>query len=212
MEQKALHAMMNPHFIFNVINSIQHFINAGDKGSANRYLGDFARLIRISSRFSEKSLVLLEEEIAYLELYLSFEKLRFGEHLTYEIIIEPVIDLRKTSIAVMMIQPYLENAIWHGILPASDNGHLILQIDQESDSLLKIIVMDNGVGINKLFLSNNLLKKPHDKLMASITLQRLKLMEETSGQDLYVCYKYLHPDRKNKGTIVEFLLPVLNYP
>lgn len=210
LEQKALQAMMNPHFIFNVINTIQHFINAGDKVAANRYLADFARLIRMSSSFSGKSLVLLEEEIAYLQLYLSFEKLRFGEHLTYEIIVNPAIDIRKTSIAVMMIQPFLENAIWHGILPMNSTGHLRLQIDRESDTLLKIIVGDNGVGITELFISNNILEHPHDSLMPCIAIQRLRLMVQSSGQELYVCYKYMHPDQENKGTIVEFLLPVIS--
>src|SRR5438876_862392 len=118
--------MMDPHFIFNVINSIQHFINAGDKESANLYLADFARLIRMSSGFSGKSHVLLEEEIAYLQLYLSFEKLRFGENLTYEIIVNPAIDIHEASIAVMMIQPFLENAIWHGILPMNAKGNVCL--------------------------------------------------------------------------------------
>lgn len=211
LEQKALQAMMNPHFIFNVINSIQHFINAGDKEAANRYLADFARLIRINSGFSGKSFVLLEEEIAYLQLYLSFEKLRFGEHLSYEIIIDPAIDLQSTSIAVMMIQPFLENAIWHGILPMNKKGNVCLQIDKESVKLLKIKVEDSGVGINNLFIDKNLLVRPNDTIMPCIAIQRLKLQKETSGHELYVRYKYLNPEQENKGTVVELVLPAVFY-
>ena len=209
LEQKALKAMMNPHFIFNVINAIQSFINSGDKEAANNYLSDFAKLIRISSKFSEKSIVLLDEELDYLNLYLSFEKLRFGEHLRYEIIIDPTVDLQKTSIPVMIIQPILENAIWHGILPLNAEGNLKLIINRMSEFLLKIIVEDNGVGITDLFISENLLKQCNDSHMLCIAIQRLKLLSESSHQEIYFRYKHLHPDQKNKGTIAEFLLPAL---
>lgn len=207
LEQKALQAMMDPHFIFNVINTIQHFINIGDKLAANHYLTDFAKLIRISSGFSKKSSVLLEEEIAYLQLYLSFEKLRFGENLSYDIIVKPAIDTRVTSIAVMMIQPFLENAIWHGILPLKTKGHVCLEIDWESANLLKIKVSDTGIGIKEQFIAFNLLDQLPEIPAPCIAIQRLKLMQETTGQKLYMRYSYLNPELKNKGSIAEFLLP-----
>lgn len=206
LEQKALQAMMDPHFIFNIINSIQYFINAGNKEAANRHLADFAKLIRISSSFSERSSVLLEDEIEYLQLYLSFEKLRFGKNLSYEIIIDPGIDTHKTSIAVMMIQPFLENAIWHGILPMNTKGHVRLEINPESNGLLKIKVEDNGVGIMKQFIIGNLLEHYNESYGSCIAIQRLKLLAASSDQEIYLRYQHIHPDKENKGTIAEFLL------
>ncbi|MDP1725777.1 MAG: histidine kinase [Bacteroidota bacterium] len=208
LEQKAIQAMMNPHFIFNVINAIQHFINTGDKIAANKYLTDFAKLIRMSNRFSGRSMVLIEEEIAYLLLYLSFEKLRFGENLSYEIIVDPNIDISETRIHVMMIQPFIENAIWHGILPLNAKGHLKLQIQRESDTLLKIIIEDDGVGIPESFINKNYLEPFQEAQKPCIAIQRLQLLAQSSGQKLYFHYKHLHPKRANKGTIAEFLLPV----
>ena len=200
---------MDPHFIFNVINSIQYFIQKGDKEIANNYLSDFAKLIRLCSGFSGKSKVLLEEEIAYLHLYLLFENLRFGESLTYEININPNIDIHSTHIEVMMIQPFLENAIWHGIMPLKSNGYILTEIDKHSDNLLKIRVTDNGVGIESSFIDNTFKTKPLENHTHCIALQRLKILEITIGQELFMGYHHLHPAEKNKGTVVEFLLPVV---
>ena len=209
LENRALKAMMDPHFIFNVINSIQHFINSENKEDANYYLAEFAKLIRISSSFAGKSLVTLEEEIAYLQLYLSFEKLRFGENLSYEIICDLWIEKSKTMIAIMMIQPFLENAIWHGILPTKEKGNVILNIEPETDTHLKITVSDSGTGINKLFTKINLLERHPENLGPCVAIQRLKLLSASSKQDLYIFYKHKNPKQKNKGTIAEFLLPVI---
>lgn len=204
-----MQAMMDPHFIFNVINSIQFFINDGDKEAANRHLADFAKLIRMSSSFAGKSSVLLEEEIDYLNLYLAFEKLRFGKNLSSEIIIDPAINLGKTSIAAMMIQPFLENAIWHGILPLNASGSVRLTINRKSDTLLIITIQDDGVGINEVFINDNLLNNLTVKHGSCIAIQRLKLLISSPDLEFYLSYQHLYPDKANKGTIVEFLLPVL---
>jgi len=209
LENRALKAMMDPHFIFNVINSIQHFINAENKENANYYLAEFAKLIRISSSFAGKSLVTLEEEITYLNLYLSLEKLRFGDDLLYEIICDPSIETSKTQVAIMMIQPFLENAIWHGILPTKQKGNLNLNIELESETLLKITVSDTGIGINELFTQINLLEKHPESQGLCVAIQRLKLLSVSSKQELYISYKHKNPELINKGTIAEFLLPVV---
>jgi ligand-binding sensor domain-containing protein len=211
LEQQALQALMNPHFIFNVMNSIQHFINANDKSAANRYLSNFAKLIRMNLTISLKSYITLEEEIGYLKLYLSFEKLRFGDNLNYEIVIDPVIDISQTKVAVMMIQPFLENAIWHGILPLNAKGHIRLVIEKESDSLLHIMIEDNGIGISEQLIGTNLLTEKSESHALSMTMQRLILMGKTSGQELYINYKHADITRMNKGTIAEIMLPAKFY-
>ena len=207
LEQQALQTMMNPHFIFNVMNSIQYFINNNDKKAANQYLSDFAKLIRMNLTISYKRHIPLEEEIDYLRLYLSFEKLRFGDKLNYEIIIDPLIDTSDTPVAVMMIQPFLENAIWHGILQANASGWLSLEIKKESDELLKITIKDNGIGIKDEFIGKENLYPKKESHGLNMTLQRLKLLGNMSGQELYIRFSHIYPSEKLKGTMVEMLLP-----
>jgi sensor histidine kinase YesM len=109
----------------------------------------------------------------------------------------------------MMIQPILENAIWHGILHLKEKGHLRLQIDRKSDTLLNIKVEDNGVGITDIFIGKNLLKQPDDTQLLCIVIQRLKILAESSGQELFFRYNHLHPDKDNKGTVANYILPAL---
>jgi len=207
LEQQALQTLMNPHFIFNVMNSIQHFINASDKMAANRYLADFAKLIRYNLTISLKRFISLEEEINYILLYLSFEQLRFSENLTYEIIIDPEIDISETTVAVMMIQPFVENAIWHGILPMNAKGHICIKIQKATNELLKITIEDDGVGIKEEYLNITETEDLKENHALSMTLQRLDLLGKSSGKDLYFRFRHLHPERKFKGTIVEITLP-----
>ncbi|MDP2176454.1 MAG: histidine kinase [Bacteroidota bacterium] len=210
LEQQALQAMMNPHFIFNVMNSIQQFMNSNDKHSANHYLSEFARLIRMNLNLTIKGLISLEEEINYLELYLSLEKIRFGERFSYEIIIAQDIDDDETMIPPMMIQPFLENAIWHGILPLKGKGHLILSIEKTVNKLLKIQVIDNGVGIleNKEVLEVK--AEAHKSYGMSLTHQRLSLIEKETGTILHIKIEKAYPENSNPGTKVELLLPDLS--
>ncbi|MDP1725775.1 MAG: histidine kinase [Bacteroidota bacterium] len=209
LEQQALQTMMNPHFIFNVMNSIQHFINDNEKDAANKYLADFAKLIRMNLTISYKRFIPLEEEINYLQLYLSFEKLRFGDKLTYNITVDPTIDRFETTVAVMMIQPFIENAIWYGILPKKTHGYIQIKIDKAGEDLLKVSIEDNGIGIHEAFVGSNLLEQKNESHGLSITLQRLKLLGKSAGQELFVRFSHVHPELENKGTIVEFNLPSL---
>ena len=211
LEQQALQTMMNPHFIFNVMNSIQSFINTNDKEAANQYLADFATLIRMNLAISYKKYIPLDEEINYLNLYLKFEKLRFGNNLTYEIIADPNIDTSESTIAVMMIQPFIENAVWHGILPIKDKGHIHVQIDKDGDDLIKIKVEDDGIGIDQKYLKDDFLSQINESHGLSMTMQRLILLGKSSVHELYIRYKHLHPEMENKGTIAELVLPAMFY-
>jgi len=202
---------MNPHFIFNVMNSIQSFINTNDKDAANQYLADFATLIRMNLAISYKKYIPLDEEINYLNLYLKFEKLRFGNNLTYEIIADPNIDTSESTIAVMMIQPFIENAVWHGILPIKDKGHIHVQIDKDGDDLIKIKVEDDGIGIDQKYLKDDFLSQINESHGLSMTMQRLILLGKSSVHELYIRYKHLHPEMENKGTIAELVLPAMFY-
>jgi len=208
LKQQALQSLMNPHFIFNVMNSLQQFINVNNKESANKYLSDFAKLIRLNLDISSKQFVSIEEELSYLKLYLSFEQLRFGNNLKYAIIIDSTIDVSDSYIPVMMIQPFVENAIWHGILPTQTIGKISLNIIQLAPDLIKVCIEDNGVGIKKEFLTQRNDEVYTNNHALSMTDQRLKLIAKTTSHTLTIQFKYKYPDKEMKGTIAEILLPI----
>jgi len=146
LEQQAFTSLMNPHFIFNVLNSIQHFINLQDRKTANRYLSDFASLIRKSFEAAQQYFIPLEEEIENITIYLRLEHMRFSSRFSYHIEIDENIEIDKIMIPTMMLQPLLENALLHGIIPSQIEGRIILQL-KLVDRYFEITILDNGIGI-----------------------------------------------------------------
>ena len=150
LEQRALQAQMNPHFIFNALNSIQTFILNLDVEGANTYLTNFANLIRQTLENSMHPLITVASELKYLESYLSLEKLRFRDKFSYNIDVDEGIDQNNTLLPGMLLQPYIENSLRHGIQHRKDNNGLIsLTISKMSDHSIHCIVHDNGVGRKK---------------------------------------------------------------
>ncbi|HEY1060957.1 MAG TPA: tetratricopeptide repeat protein [Daejeonella sp.] len=147
LEQKALQAMMNPHFVFNVINTIQYFIGINESKAANQILTGFARLMRKHLEICLKNNITLFEEIQYLNLYLSLEKIRFVEKMNYSITIDDGIEAEEIIIPSLLIQPFIENAVWHGLLPKEDGGWIQINFTC-IDNLLRIKILDNGIGIS----------------------------------------------------------------
>ena len=136
------------------------------------------------------------------------EKIRFGERFTYEIMVSSAIDDDETMVPPMMIQPFLENAIWHGILPLQGNGYVKLSIEKTPDNLLRILIIDNGVGIKASPETSHEEKKgKHKSRGMSMTYQRLELIGKTSGKKLSIKYTQTFPEKLNSGTTVELLLP-----
>ena len=206
LEQQALQAMMNPHFIFNVMNSIQHYINNNEKHEANMYLSNFATLIRMNLDIASKRYIPLDDEIAYLELYLSLERIRFGRRLTYKMQVDSTIDTDETMIPVMLLQPFIENAIWHGILPKKEDGHV--QVDIKKDrGMLRITITDDGVGIPdaKEGAAENV--KKHVSRGMQMTQHRLDLIGRMTHQSLSIQITDAYPGAQYKGTKVEFSIP-----
>jgi ligand-binding sensor domain-containing protein len=183
LEQKALQAMMNPHFVFNILNSIQHYINTKDTSSANKVLTGFARLIRKNMEICTKSYVSLEEELEYLMLYLTLEKKRFGEKLRYEIQVDPQIDKEETFIPSMLLQPYIENAIWHGIMPLEAGGDLKISILLENQHRLKIEITDNGIGIDNSLKQK---KNEHTSKGMTLTQERINLLNMIEANPIQI--------------------------
>jgi len=145
-EMKALRAQMNPHFIFNSLNSINAYILRNLPAEASGYLTEFAHLMRQILDNSARETIPLEQEIAFLESYLKTESLRLENKLTYHIRVADSVDTFETEIPSMILQPYVENAIWHGISAKPDGGHVLVGMERAPDGALLLSVEDNGVG------------------------------------------------------------------
>ncbi|WP_082120547.1 sensor histidine kinase [Pedobacter sp. BMA] len=201
LEQQALQAMMNPHFVFNVMNSIQHYINTQNTASANRVLTGFARLIRKNLEICTKSYISLEEEIEYLNLYLKLEKNRFGDKLQYIFEIEEDIDREETFIPSMLLQPYVENAIWHGIMPKETGGQILIRINLKNEHYLNIEIIDNGIGIENSLRDK---KGTHVSKGMQLTKERLNLLGQIGAKPIHLNVRQNHEN----GTTVSICIPL----
>lgn len=150
LEMKALRAQMNPHFIFNTIAAIQHYIVKEDTLQANEYLAKFAKLMRLFLESSRSNYILLSDEIQLLNLYLVLEKLRFEDKFDYWLTVDPNINTNELKIPSMLLQPFVENAINHGLMHRTEKGWLKIEIQYNtSDEKLTCTINDNGVGRKK---------------------------------------------------------------
>jgi ligand-binding sensor domain-containing protein len=213
LEQKSLNASMNRHFIFNSLNSIQYFINTQDRLSANRFLTNFAKLIRKNLDSSDDgSLVPLSQELERLELYMSLESMRFKDRFNYTINCPEGIDAESIIIPAMMLQPFIENSIIHGILPEEDKVGLIeVNITLEKD-LLIIEIDDNGVGIETSINSKLNYDGDHRSQGMEITTKRIELLKKLSNRyfELIGPIQINNNDSSIKGTRVTLKFQVEN--
>jgi ligand-binding sensor domain-containing protein/two-component sensor histidine kinase len=147
LEVKALRNQMNPHFIFNSLNSISTLVAASHNEKSLEYLGKFSKLLRLVLDESEDNYVTLKDEVKLLDLYLQMEQLRFGESFKYTITIEKEIDQDDTLLPSFIIHPLAENAIWHGLLHKHGERKLIIAFTKKGDSILQCVVKDNGIGM-----------------------------------------------------------------
>lgn len=190
LEQRSLNASMNRHFIFNSLNSIQYFINSSDKLSANRFLTNFARLIRknLDSSAANNFIVTLSEEIERIELYLSLERMRFSNKFDFTVEVAPDLDTEELEIPSMILQPFVENSIIHGVLPLheSQKGKVDVKIYREFGELV-FEVTDNGTGIdNSLKGKSNVMDGDHESKGVEITNRRIEILRKLTGENLMI--------------------------
>jgi len=145
LEAQALRAQMNPHFIFNCMNSIKSLMQKNENEKAISYLTTFSKLIRTVFQNSDKREITLYEEIETCRLYTELESMRFSNKFNYEFIIEEGLDLKSVMIPALIVQPFIENAIWHGIMPKEEGGKLTVRIGK-SDHTINCIIDDDGIG------------------------------------------------------------------
>jgi LytS/YehU family sensor histidine kinase len=176
LEQMALRAQMNPHFIFNCLNSIQNFIINHNLERSNQYLTDFAQLIRQTLDNSEKGSISISNETLYLKRYLELEKMRFGHSFNYHIEVDPGIDRDFTYIPTMILQPYVENSIRHGLRYKKEGERLVeIKFQQSQDELL-CIVQDNGIGRRKANEFKSRMHVEYQSKGMSLTADRINIL------------------------------------
>ncbi|MCW3078465.1 MAG: signal transduction histidine kinase, LytS [Bacteroidetes bacterium] len=209
IELKALRSQMNPHFIFNSLNSIQHYIFNSKTDEAIKYLSKFARLVRIILNNSNKPTVTVGEDLEALKLYLELEQMRFEEKFDYEIIIDASVDANYDIMPPLLTQPYVENAILHGLNPKPTKGKLTIAFTSKNNFLICTIT-DNGIGREKAAeIKRTMPGNKHKSLGMQITEDRLKILNEVNNSRLSVTITDLKDsDNNSEGTKVELYIPL----
>jgi LytS/YehU family sensor histidine kinase len=184
MEHMALQSQMNPHFIFNCLNSIQQYIFNQDIFAANKYITGFSKLIRETLHNSSRSFISISDEVSYLSAYLSLEKLRFKEKMDYSIEVAPDIDQHTVVIPPMLIQPYVENSMRHGLRhKTSGKGYIRIKMEQSADSLT-ITVEDNGIGRERAAGYKTDQHIEYQSRGMTLTAERISMMNVLHGEGI----------------------------
>ncbi len=208
LEMKSLRAQMNPHFLFNSLNSIKSFIAQNEPRIATRYLTKFSHLIRLILNNSREPLVSLEQELKALELYIELEQLRFEHSFEYEMTIDPALDTEFFMLPPLIIQPYVENAIWHGLLHKSGDRRLIIVIEKVDDGI-EATIQDNGIGREAAKLNKSKSATKHKSLGMAITADRISKVHEGLHSDGVRINDLVGPEGEPLGTEVKIHLPTI---
>lgn len=212
LEQQALNANMNRHFVFNALNSIQFHINRQDRATASKYLTSFAKLIRKNLDASQSDTTTLAEELERLELYLKLEHMRFKDKFRYTIEVDPAVDASRVRLPAMMLQPYVENSIWHGILPMEGQGHVSIAAAPAVEiGRVMVRIEDDGIGVVESQRSKSGAENDHISRGIEITKGRADVLRRLELTDIRIDGP---KDRLNgsgqrlQGTVVTIELPV----
>lgn len=199
LEMKALRSQINPHFIFNSLNSIRYHILMKDWEKASDYLIRFAKLLRKILQSSREHTISLQDELEMVSLYLELERLRFDDYFTYEIVAGPEIDLEDIEIPPMLIQPYVENSVKHGLIHSTDPVKTLTIEIRKAKGGFKIEIRDNGIGRRKASLNKS---EGSSGLGLQITSERIALFNKQYKHSLKATITDLYRDRKPAGTSV----------
>jgi sensor histidine kinase YesM len=210
LQGRLLRTQMNPHFIFNSLNSIQSYITSNDQYNAETYLSKFAKLMRSILENSRHSFISLEQDLSTLKIYLELEQLRFEGQFEYKIEIDEEIDIDNTYIPPMLIQPYIENAIIHGLIgKLEEKGLLTLKFNLDTESTIKCILEDNGIGREKAQELKARSIKPYKSLGMQVTKERMEMISEINKVYFEERFDDLKDEKgKALGTRVELIIPI----
>lgn len=205
---RSLRSQMNPHFIFNSLNSVNSYIAQNNERMANKYLAEFAHLMRLVLENSKTDFVSVSSELDIINLYLKLEHSRFQDKFDYQLEIDPEINQSESQIPPMLIQPYIENAIWHGLRYKEQKGLLKVILKKENQSIVATIT-DNGVGREK----SQELKTKHQKTGSSTGLKNIKNRLDIINEIYKTSYRVIIDDLNKEeltGTIVRIYIPLLD--
>jgi LytS/YehU family sensor histidine kinase len=212
LEIKALKSQMNPHFVFNSLNSIAHLIASNQNQRGIEYLAKFSKLLRMILDEAENNFVLLKDEIKMLNLYLQIEALRFGETFGHTIYADDDIDEEEISVPALLVHPLAENAVWHGLLHKQGERRMIIHFKKISDNMLQCIVKDNGIGIEaaKAMKEARLNGSIQKSKGMQLVKERLKMLEEQYNSPTFFSIADAHEEHALiSGTVVTIQFPVL---
>ncbi|MES2862878.1 MAG: histidine kinase [Bacteroidota bacterium] len=206
---KAIKSQMNPHFFYNALNTIQSFILSNDKKQAVNYLSKFSTLTRTILEMTEKDLVSITEEIKTLSLYLDIEKVRFNDDFNYEIIADADVDADNIKIPSMFLQPFVENAVKHGLLHKTEEKKLKIYFEKVADQI-KISIDDNGIGRKKSNELNQIKNNKHQSFATNAMQNRVNLLNQFTQKNISI--EYIDKQNQNNqtlGTTVVFVIPII---
>jgi tetratricopeptide (TPR) repeat protein len=205
-EQKALHLQMNPHFVFNCLSSISSFIVQNGTDSALKYLSKFSKLMRLTLEYSKGSLIPIDKEIESLQNYLELEQLRFSDKFDFEINSSENVEFNM-GLPPLLIQPFVENAILHGLVPKEGKGKINVDFDVQNKQLICTIT-DDGIGLSESKLLKENSVTAHQSMALEITKKRLKIMESITSKSARIEILELNSDSQKTGTKAILYLPV----
>lgn len=205
----SIKSQMNPHFFYNALNTIQAYIFTNDRQNANNYLAKFSKLTRIILEMSEQETITLTEEVESLKLYLELEKMRFKDSFEFRIIVGEYLHKDSIEFPPMLIQPYVENAIKHGLLHRPDWKNLTISFEQK-ELILKVVVEDNGIGRKKSEELNKIKNDKHQSFSTKANGKRLEILHKSSKHKMAINII----DKTDEagiptGTRVELFIPLL---
>ncbi|WP_312287112.1 histidine kinase [Chryseobacterium gleum] len=194
---QSLRREMNPHFIFNSLNSVNHFIATNNELEANQYLTKFSKLMRGVMENSTEDFIPFQQELDLLQNYLALEKTRFADKFDYEIEVDENLNMHSLLVPGMLIQPFLENAVWHGLRYRTDKGFLKLSFEK-SESHLKILIEDNGIGIEESKKQKTQHQKTREGRGMKNTLERIHLLNDLYKKEITCSVK----DKENSNGVM----------
>lgn len=208
LELKALRARMNPHFIFNCMSSIQECMLTDRISDANTYLAKLSRLLRMVLMHSDDESITLKKELEIITLYLQLESLRLKDGFSFSIQCDPEMDTDDIKVPALLLQPFAENAIWHGLVHKPTDRKILIKID-EQDNMLHCIIEDNGIGRQAANLLNSN-RKNHHSLGLSMTERRLSILNDQSGivNAKIIIHDLVDTSGGGIGTLAELFLPM----
>lgn len=207
LELKALRAQINPHFIFNCLNSIHHYMHGNDVPKAGEYLVKFSQLIRHVLETSSYRMIPLADDLQALKLYMQLEQLRMGHAFQFEIVTEEAIDIQAVQVPPLLIQPFVENSIWHGLNNRGRDGKISISIHRD-DNMLRCIIEDNGRegGLKESYDLSNAVKKT--SMGMALIQERLQVVNQLYQVKAHYTLDEIVNDAQDKaGKRVTLMLP-----